>query len=444
MRQAGLVTRLMVVACFLTGCSSMMSPYWHGRSLLQEGRYGEAIEKFEVALRKTPTDVRAQCAIGIADYKKGEYEEAISALSKAKIMDPGYGKTYLYLGLTYEKMNDPAKALDEYANYRKLGRASLMARKMKRRMKQVIRQQYALRIKQVAEDEKALGVASIPDNTVAVTYFENASGSEELAPLQKGLTDMLITDLSQVEALEVLERTRLHILLEEMRLGTTGILDQMPASKAGRLLGANRIVIGSFARPAKDSVSIDSFLVKHGDSQLESRADVSGNLDKFFDLEKQLVFKIVDNMGIRLTAAEEDAIKKVPTESFNAFLYYSRGLDYADRGMYALAAVAFETAAKLDPSFAEPQARMLEMRQEVLQPVTEESVDAEVLERTQERLDELETTAEVIETVPEANPVNRLSKISENMGEGFPQLGDGKRPAPQASTNVVNVSVEWE
>jgi tetratricopeptide (TPR) repeat protein len=444
MRKRSCVIAAMALVCFLAGCVVMTPPYWRGHLLLKNGRYGEAIEKFELALRETPDDVRAQCELGIANYKEGKYGEAISALSKAKAIDPGYGKVYLYLGLTYEKMNDPIKALDEYFNYMRLGPASLMARKIKRRIKEIMKQQCAARTREMTEDELALYVDSIPENSIAVTYFENVSGSEELTPLQKGLTDMLITDLSQVKALKVLERMCLHVLLEEMRLGTTGILDKMTAPKAGRLLGANRIVTGSFATPGKDNMRIDSFLVKPRESKLEASEDVSGALQRFFDLEKQLVFKMIAGMGIRLSPEEEDAIKKVPTESFMAFLAYSRGLDYEDRGMYVEAAAEFEAAVALDPSFSNAQTKMQEMQQEVLQPVTEESVDAQVLERTQEQLEERETIEEMIEPVPQINSASRLSRISGNTGEGLPQIDEGKRIIPQANTNVVNIAVEWE
>ena len=443
MRKGSLVT-VMSVVCFLTGCTAMMPPDWQGRSLLKAGRYDEAIEKLESALQKAPNDVRMQCDLGVAYYRKGEFDRAISALNKAAAMDPKYGKTYLYLGLTYEKMNEPNKALDEYTNYRRLGPTSLVARKIKRRMKQVLKQQYTARIKQITEDEAALDVASIPENTIAVTYFENISSSKELAPLQKGLTDMLITDLSQVESLKVLERMRLHALIEEMDLGTTGVIDQATAPKAGRLLGANRIVTGGFAELGKDEMRIDTFLVQTRESQLEASQDISGALQKFFDLETQLVFRILDDMGIRLSPEEEDAIRKLPTGSFKAFLSYSRGLDYEDRGMYAEAAAEFGIAAILDPGFSEAQTKMQEMQQEVLQPVTEELIDAEVLERTQEQMEEQEMMAETIEPVPQVNSSNRLSRISGNTGEGFPPVDEGKRAIPQPNTNVVNIGVEWE
>ena len=45
--------------------------------------------------------------------------------------------------------------------------------------------------------------------TVAISYFDNTSGSEQYNPLSKGLADMLITDLSDVKSIQIVEREKL-------------------------------------------------------------------------------------------------------------------------------------------------------------------------------------------------------------------------------------------
>ena len=41
--------------------------------------------------------------------------------------------------------------------------------------------------------------------TVAVSYFDNTSDIEEFNPLSKGLADMLITDLSNIKSINIVE-----------------------------------------------------------------------------------------------------------------------------------------------------------------------------------------------------------------------------------------------
>lgn len=54
--------------------------------------------------------------------------------------------------------------------------------------------------------------------SVAVSYFDNTAADAAVAPLQKGLADMLITDLSASDAITVVERSRLQDILQEIEL----------------------------------------------------------------------------------------------------------------------------------------------------------------------------------------------------------------------------------
>ena len=65
--------------------------------------------------------------------------------------------------------------------------------------------------KKVLAEEKALSTVAAR-NTLAVLYFQNRTGQSSLDPLQKGLTLMLITDLSAVKGLQIVERIKLQAL----------------------------------------------------------------------------------------------------------------------------------------------------------------------------------------------------------------------------------------
>jgi hypothetical protein len=74
-------------------------------------------------------------------------------------------------------------------------------------------------------------------------------------------------------------------------------------------------------------------------------------MERIFQLEKDLVFEIINQMGISLTQEERDAIEIIPTENLLAFMAYCRGLDYEDRGLYNRAVEEYRTAVNLDPQF---------------------------------------------------------------------------------------------
>ena len=84
--------------------------------------------------------------------------------------------------------------------------------------------------------------------TLAVSYFENTSKDTALAPLSRGLAEMLITDLSTSSLVTVVERSRLNDVLKEISLQKNPFFDSKSAAKLGKGLGAALIVTGSYLK----------------------------------------------------------------------------------------------------------------------------------------------------------------------------------------------------
>ncbi len=82
--------------------------------------------------------------------------------------------------------------------------------------------------------------------TVAVLYFTYEGADKEMVVLRKGLAEMLITDLAQVNAVRVVERTRLEALLKELKLNQSRKIDRRGANRLGKLLGARYLIWGSY------------------------------------------------------------------------------------------------------------------------------------------------------------------------------------------------------
>jgi hypothetical protein len=54
------------------------------------------------------------------------------------------------------------------------------------------------------------------------------------------------TDLTQVPGLKVLEREKVQKLLAEMRLGDSGLAEDATAVRTGRMMRAEKVIVGSF------------------------------------------------------------------------------------------------------------------------------------------------------------------------------------------------------
>src|SRR5215467_13039256 len=82
--------------------------------------------------------------------------------------------------------------------------------------------------------------------TVAVLYFDYSGKSADMSVLRKGLAQMLISDLSTLDGVKLVERDRLEEILAELKLGQSGKIDPASAAKVGKLLGARYMVLGGY------------------------------------------------------------------------------------------------------------------------------------------------------------------------------------------------------
>ena len=186
--------------------------------------------------------------------------------------------------------------------------------------------------------------------TVAISYFDNTSGTIEYDPLSKGLADMLITDLSNVKSLKIVEREKLESLLKEIELGDGKFIDPNTAQKLGKGLGAGYMLTGSFLIMG-ETMRIDARLVEVGTGEVTMAEEITGEKNTFFELEKVLKDKIINSLNINLSRTESRKIKKSQTESFDAFRAYSFSLDAFDKGDYEESIKFLEKATDTDDNF---------------------------------------------------------------------------------------------
>lgn len=342
------------IAFIIAGCASSMTAYHRGELYLKKGDYNNAILEYKEILSKKPNDPTALTGTGIAHYARGDFDQALEYLQKAKKANPQYIDSYIYLGMTYEQLGRYQDAMTEYNNCLALKPDSAVVKKIEKRKSFLSREIAKETARKALENETALisNIASIPDNTVAITDFSNVGQIKELDLLGKGLAAMLITDISKARSITVVERAKIQSLLDEMRL--PGV-DATTAARPGYLLGASKIITGSFLSLDGKSIDIVSSLTMTKTQTSRPSKSVSGPMEKLFEIEKELAFGILDDLGVILTEAEKNAIMKTPTQSFEAFMAYSRGLNYMDKGMFREAAQEFQKALQADPNFSAPK-----------------------------------------------------------------------------------------
>jgi TolB-like protein len=256
-----------------------------------------------------------------------------------------------YLGMVYLGQGDTDAAITEWDRY--------LASAPKDGKSDAVREQLTvLKLKQASEYAKSAAQGKVkPEgsepNTLAVLNF--VPGTDTLSPvLSKGLTAMVITDLAKVPQLKVVEREKMQALLQEVRLGQTGVIDEKTALSTGKLLRARSIVRGDLSGVQKEQVKIASSVTETLNGSDLGRQEAEGSAQDLFKMEKQIVFGILKSLGIEKESLDSNVKKSLDTyqtENIEALLSFSRGLDLQDRQQFAEAREAFQKAVQLDPGF---------------------------------------------------------------------------------------------
>ncbi|MGZ8414282.1 MAG: CsgG/HfaB family protein [Gemmatirosa sp.] len=223
--------------------------------------------------------------------------------------------------------------------------------------------------------------------SVGVLPFDATARDTVLAALSYALPDLLTTDLARSAQLLVLERVRLGAVLRELDLIRAGGIDSATAPRVGQLLNARYLVVGRVRRGGPRTLVFDTRLTDAETARGDATMSTSASLDDVLAAEKELAFRLLDQLGIVLTPRERMAIEERPTRNLGALLAYGQGVEAEINGQYALAARAFQRATVLDPRFAGAVERLRAVR--ALLP---EAARRSALERVNRPLESIPST----------------------------------------------------
>jgi tetratricopeptide (TPR) repeat protein len=331
-----------------------MSSRYDSLSLsLNEGRYDDVIKVVSDSLLADPDAVEAHKYLGIAYFQKKNFLLADSLLTSYNKKVPADDQAMYYLALSSDSLNDEVHAIEWYRKYSMTTTLRAQAGAAMLRSNELQRRRMQRDARHSVFFESSLSASTIDTTTVAVLSFENNGSNHDLDPLGRGLAEMVTTDLTKVHALKVVERLRLQTMLEELKLSGSNLAAPESGPRVGKLVGAHRVVKGSYAGTDDGMVHIDAAVTKTSDAIVEAFDSILGPKENIFRAEKDLVLHLLRSMGIQLSTDEREAILTIPTENYFAFLRYAQGLEFEDRGQFAEAASSFKQALELDPKFVD-------------------------------------------------------------------------------------------
>ncbi len=187
--------------------------------------------------------------------------------------------------------------------------------------------------------------------SIAVLYFSNLSQDKSLDWLDRGLSEMLTTNLAQVQGLDVLSTERIQGSLQ--RVGKKdGAMDPGLAQAVARDAGADAFITGALLKVGPTQLRLDVRVQDTKTGQVLDSHKLEGE-------SIQNIFGMVDSLTAHIaghflpgSAAKAPAIEQALTSNLEALRHYQLGVDYRNRYLTAESIRELEEAVRLDPQFA--------------------------------------------------------------------------------------------
>jgi TolB-like protein len=195
--------------------------------------------------------------------------------------------------------------------------------------------------------------------TVAILYFDYDGKDPQMGLLRKGLAQMLISDLSALEGIRIVERDRLEEILAELKLGQSGKIDKASAAKVGKLLGARYMVLGGYF-DVMNTLRADARVVEVETGKVVQSVGATGKPDDFLSVEQGLATGLAGVLGKKITAATPAPAPVAPRKPrpkppaklmMKTALAYSAALGHVDSGEKEKAKEELAAIVKEQPDF---------------------------------------------------------------------------------------------
>ncbi|WP_228851352.1 adenylate/guanylate cyclase domain-containing protein [Aegicerativicinus sediminis] len=192
--------------------------------------------------------------------------------------------------------------------------------------------------------------SEIKDRSIAVLPFSNLSTDEDSDIFREGVTEEILTHLSRYKDLHVISRTSVS-QYENTQKTITDIAKE---------LGVAYIVEGSI-RKYGDKIRITAQLI---DAQTDEHV-WSENYDKtltdIFEIQSEVAKEIAEALQVNINLDSETNTFVIPTISMEAYQYFLRGRQEADKRneeSIKRSIEFFKKAIEIDPQYAEAYAEI--------------------------------------------------------------------------------------
>jgi serine/threonine protein kinase/Tfp pilus assembly protein PilF len=191
--------------------------------------------------------------------------------------------------------------------------------------------------------------------SLAIMYFKNNTGDNNLDHWSVALSDLLITDLSQSKYIKILSGEKLNQILARLNLSESRSYSSDALKEVASVGGVKTVLLGNFTK-AGDSFRINITLQdgKTGELLASDKTEGLGE-NSFYTMVDDLTRKIKNNLKLsseQIASDFDKEVGKITTSSPEAYRYYKEGRKYHHKIEYEKSIESMEKAIAIDPEFA--------------------------------------------------------------------------------------------
>ena len=192
------------------------------------------------------------------------------------------------------------------------------------------------------------------ENKLAVMYFDNLTDASDSLKFGEITTNLLITDLSESEYVQVVSSQRLYDILRQ--LGREGVkkVDRDMATQVAQKANARWMLLGSILNTEPEIILIAQLIdVKTGVAIASQRIEGQPG-DRIFSLVDSLTIEIKNDLSLPTKSMEGENTKIADgtTHSVEAYRYYLEGRDLFEKHYWSEAKLSFKKALEYDSTLA--------------------------------------------------------------------------------------------
>jgi serine/threonine protein kinase/Tfp pilus assembly protein PilF len=192
------------------------------------------------------------------------------------------------------------------------------------------------------------------ENKLAIMYFDNLADPTDSLKLGEITANLLITDLSESDYVQVVSSQRLYDILKQLGREGEKKIDRDIASQIARKANARWMLLGSILNTEPEIILTAQLIeVESGDAVASQRIEGQAG-ERIFPLVDKLTVEIKHDLSLPEQALEEEdrRITEVTTNSVEAYRNYLKGYDYEMMFYTDEAREYYKKALQLDSTFA--------------------------------------------------------------------------------------------